>query len=87
VEPRNTTTQIDAVRREAAQVDDAHVRPMMGPDVLEPLLSSRFPYRTVDPFILVHEAVVLIRSAGVSDRNRNKKEQPDGHLSHGLRRR
>lgn len=33
---------------------------MMGLDVLEPLPSARIPYRTVDPFILVHEAVVPI---------------------------
>jgi hypothetical protein len=30
-------TQIDAAPREAAPVEDAHVRPMMGLDVLEPL--------------------------------------------------
>jgi hypothetical protein len=51
---------MDAVPRGAALVEDAHVRPMMGRDVLEPLPSSRFPYPTVDPFILVHEAVVPI---------------------------
>jgi hypothetical protein len=54
------TTQIWAALREAAVVEDAHVRPMMGPDVLEPLPSERIPCRTVDPFILVHEAVVPI---------------------------
>ena len=68
------TTQIEAVPREAALIEDAHVRPMMGPDVLEPLPSARIPYRTVDPFILVHEAVVPItRSAGVSDRDHNRR--------------
>jgi len=82
------TTQIGVVPREAALVEDAHVRPMMGLDVLEPLPSARIPYRTVDPFILVHEAVVPITpDRGVSDCDRNKKEQPDGHLSHGVRRR
>ncbi len=54
------TTQIDAVPREAALVEDAHVRPMMGLDFLQPLPSARIPYRTVDPFILVHEALVPI---------------------------
>jgi redox-sensitive bicupin YhaK (pirin superfamily) len=33
---------------------------MMGQSVLEPLPSRRIPYSVVDPFILVHEAVVRI---------------------------
>jgi hypothetical protein len=33
---------------------------MMGLDVLEPLPSRTIPYAQVDPFILVHEAVVPI---------------------------
>jgi hypothetical protein len=39
---------------------DAHIRPMMDLDVLEPLPSRTIPYAQVDPFILVHEAVVPI---------------------------
>jgi redox-sensitive bicupin YhaK (pirin superfamily) len=53
-------TQIDTDEREAVLVEDAHVRPVMGLDVLEPLPSARIPYRLVDPYILVHEAVVRI---------------------------
>ncbi|HEY8777997.1 MAG TPA: pirin-like C-terminal cupin domain-containing protein [Gaiellaceae bacterium] len=53
-------TQIDTQEREAVLVEDAHVRPVLGLDVLEPLPSSRIPYRMVDPYILVHEAVVSV---------------------------
>jgi quercetin 2,3-dioxygenase len=53
-------TQIDTEAREAVLVENAHVRPMMGLDILEPLPSARIPYATVDPYILVHEAVVPI---------------------------
>jgi redox-sensitive bicupin YhaK (pirin superfamily) len=53
-------TQIDTEQREAVLVEDAHVRPMMGLGILEPLPSARIPYASVDPFILVHEAVVPI---------------------------
>jgi quercetin 2,3-dioxygenase len=53
-------TQIDTEQREAVLVEDAHIRPMMGLDVLEPLPSVRIPYALVDPYILVHEAVVPI---------------------------
>jgi redox-sensitive bicupin YhaK (pirin superfamily) len=52
--------QIDTEGREAVLVEDAHVRPVMGLDILEPLPSPRIPYRLVDPFILVHEGVVRI---------------------------
>jgi quercetin 2,3-dioxygenase len=52
--------QIDTAQREAVLVEDAHVRPMMGLDILEPLPSSRIPYAMVDPYILVHEGVVPI---------------------------
>jgi redox-sensitive bicupin YhaK (pirin superfamily) len=51
---------IDTEEREAVLVQDAHVRPVMGLDILEPLPSARIPYRIVDPFILVHEGVVRI---------------------------
>jgi quercetin 2,3-dioxygenase len=54
------TTQIDTAQREIVLVEEAHVRPMMGQSVLEPLPSRHIPYSVVDPFILVHEAVVRI---------------------------
>jgi redox-sensitive bicupin YhaK (pirin superfamily) len=53
-------TQIDTRERETVLVEDAHVRPVLGLDILEPLPSSRIPYRLVDPYILVHEAVVSV---------------------------
>jgi redox-sensitive bicupin YhaK (pirin superfamily) len=53
-------TQINTKERETVLVEDAHVRPVMGLDILEPLPSARIPYRMVDPFILVHEGVVRI---------------------------
>jgi len=52
--------QVDTEEREAVLVEDAHVRPVMGLNILEPLPSPRIPYRLVDPFILVHEGVVRI---------------------------
>jgi hypothetical protein len=52
--------QIDTAQREAVLVEDAHIRPMMGLEILEPLPSARIPYPMVDPFILVHEGVVPI---------------------------
>jgi redox-sensitive bicupin YhaK (pirin superfamily) len=51
-------TQIDTLEREIALVEDAHIRPMMGLEILEPLPSSHIPYSQVDPFILVHEGIV-----------------------------
>jgi quercetin 2,3-dioxygenase len=54
------TMQIETAKREVALLEDAHMRPMMGLDVLEPLPSRTIPYAQVDPFILVHEAVVPI---------------------------
>jgi quercetin 2,3-dioxygenase len=59
-EPRTMTTQIETGEREIIIVEDAHIRPMMGLDVLEPLPSRTIPYAQVDPFILVHEGVVPI---------------------------
>jgi redox-sensitive bicupin YhaK (pirin superfamily) len=53
-------TQIDTAQREVVLVEEAHVRPMMGLDILEPLPSTRIPYPMVDPYLLVHEAVVPI---------------------------
>lgn len=53
-------TQIDTTEREIVLVEDAHIRPMMGIDILESLPSRHIPYPLVDPFILVHEGVVPI---------------------------
>ena len=53
-------TKVETKEREVVLVEDAHIRPMMGLDILEPLPSARIPYPLVDPFILVHEAVVPI---------------------------
>jgi redox-sensitive bicupin YhaK (pirin superfamily) len=55
-----TTTHIETAQRETIQVENARIRPMMGLDVLESLPSAQIPYSLVDPFILVHEAVVPI---------------------------
>jgi redox-sensitive bicupin YhaK (pirin superfamily) len=52
-----TTTKTD---REVVLLETAHVRPMMGLGVLEPLPSRGIPYEMVDPYILVHEATVPI---------------------------
>jgi redox-sensitive bicupin YhaK (pirin superfamily) len=48
--------QLETTGREAVLVEDAHIRPMMGFEILEPLPSRSVPYEQVDPFILVHEA-------------------------------
>ena len=53
-------TQIDTAQREIVLVEDAHIRPMMGNQVLESLPSRHIPYSMVDPYILVHEAVVKV---------------------------
>jgi quercetin 2,3-dioxygenase len=42
--------------REAVLVEDAHVRPMMGFEILEPVPTRSAPYERLDPFILVHES-------------------------------
>src|SRR5918998_6132160 len=54
------TTHIETAEREVVLLEDAHIRPVMGLDILEPLPSRRIPYEVVDPFILVHEGVVPI---------------------------
>jgi quercetin 2,3-dioxygenase len=54
------TTQIDTAQREIVLVEDAHIRPMMGNQVLESLPSRHIPYSLVDPYILVHEAEVKV---------------------------
>ena len=48
--------EAEVTSREAILVEDAHIRPMMGFEILEPLPSRSVPYAQVDPFILVHEA-------------------------------
>ena len=48
--------EAELTSREAILVEDAHIRPMMGFEILEPLPSRSVPYAQVDPFILVHEA-------------------------------
>lgn len=53
-------TRVDTAQREIVLVEDAHIRPMMGNQVLESLPSRNIPYSLVDPYILVHEAVVRI---------------------------
>jgi quercetin 2,3-dioxygenase len=58
MEQHNMATQIDTEEREIVLVEDAHTRPMMGLEILEPLPSADIPYAQVDPFILVHEGVV-----------------------------
>ena len=50
----------DTAEREIRVLADARIRPMMGIEVLESLPHARIPYELVDPFILVHEAVVPI---------------------------
>jgi len=54
------TTETEIEEREIAAVENAWVRPMMGLGVLESLPLRQIPYEMVDPFILVHEAVVPI---------------------------
>jgi redox-sensitive bicupin YhaK (pirin superfamily) len=56
-------TQIDTKQRDIVLVEDAHIRPMMGNQVLESLPSRHIPYSLVDPYILVHEAEVKIDPA------------------------
>jgi quercetin 2,3-dioxygenase len=58
MEQRIMAIRIDAIERDVVLVEDAHTRPMMGLEILEPLPSAHIPYSAVDPFILVHEGVV-----------------------------
>jgi len=53
-------TTIQTTEREAILVEDAHARPMMGIEVLEPVPARNVPYEVSDPYILVHEATVPI---------------------------
>jgi quercetin 2,3-dioxygenase len=52
--------QLEATERAIVIVDRARIRPVLGINVLESLPSMRIPYELVDPYILVHEAVVPI---------------------------
>ena len=54
------TTTTRTVERDVILVEDAHVRPMMGIEVLEPVPARNVPYELSDPFILFHEATVPI---------------------------
>lgn len=54
------TTTIQTAEREAILVEDAHTRPMMGLEVLEPVPALNVPYELSDPYVLVHEATVPI---------------------------
>jgi redox-sensitive bicupin YhaK (pirin superfamily) len=56
-------TQVDTEQRDIVLVEDAHIRPMMGNEILESLPSRHIPYSLVDPYILVHEAEVRIDPA------------------------
>lgn len=51
-------TYVETSHRQVVILEDAHIRPMMGLEVLEALPSRHIPYSLVDPYILVHEAVV-----------------------------
>jgi redox-sensitive bicupin YhaK (pirin superfamily) len=68
---RPATIQAESAEREIALVEDAHIRPMMGNQVLESLPSRGIPYRLVDPFILVHEAVVRVTPEQASQDTRH----------------
>src|SRR4029077_6753117 len=48
------------VERDVILVEDAHLRPMMGLEVLEPVPARNVPYELSDPYILVNEATVPI---------------------------
>src|SRR5438105_4440919 len=60
------STPTETAEREILLVEDAHVRPMMGLEILESLPSARIPYAQVDPYILVHEGVVPITAQRAS---------------------
>jgi redox-sensitive bicupin YhaK (pirin superfamily) len=48
--------QVEVRSRDAVLVEDAHIRPMMGFEILEPVPTRSAPYERLDPFILVHES-------------------------------
>ena len=47
---------VEEMSRDAVLVEEAHVRPMMGFEILEPVPTRSVPYARLDPFILVHES-------------------------------
>jgi hypothetical protein len=47
---------VEHATRDAVLVEDAHVRPMMGFEILEPVPTRSAPYERLDPFILLHES-------------------------------
>ncbi len=53
-------TQVVSAQRDVILVEDAHVRPMMGIEVLEPVPARNVPYELSDPYILVHEGTVPV---------------------------
>jgi quercetin 2,3-dioxygenase len=53
-------TATEAAERDVILVENAHIRPMMGLEVLEPVPARKVPYELSDPYILVHEATVPI---------------------------
>src|SRR5438132_1033933 len=55
-EMREMGPPVDGTSREAVLVEEAHVRPMMGFEILEPLPTGSLPYERLDPFILLHES-------------------------------
>src|SRR5882672_739945 len=82
MEERSMTTSAeynrpDTAEREIRVLADARIRPMMGIEVLESLPHARIPYELVDPFILVHEAVVPI----TPERASLDTEHPPQHRS------
>jgi redox-sensitive bicupin YhaK (pirin superfamily) len=58
MEELTMATQVETAQRDVVLVENAHIRPMMGNQVLESLPSRHIPYSWVDPYILVHEAEV-----------------------------
>jgi quercetin 2,3-dioxygenase len=53
---RKVAQEVQAASRDAVLVEDAHVRPMMGFEILEPVPTRSLPYERLDPFILLHES-------------------------------
>jgi redox-sensitive bicupin YhaK (pirin superfamily) len=53
---RDMQQPVEETSRDAILVEDAHIRAMMGFEILEPLPTRSVPYERLDPFILVHES-------------------------------
>jgi redox-sensitive bicupin YhaK (pirin superfamily) len=53
---RKMAQRVEEASREALLVEDAHIRRMMGFEILEPVPTRSVPYERLDPFILVHES-------------------------------